>query len=263
MKYLPAIILKWIGLVFSGLVANAILFGIFNGIGLREGWSMLIALTLTVLAIININKLINKSIERQVAEREETTQSEKHSCKRCKKILSFFEIEHCKDCKNDYKRANELFREHGITPTMIMPQQSKYGVTFGKEVFYKIDWAIYNDLVDHLIKSKFDIDKVAQEFYISIGVQLEKEKKQIRETKQQMREKIEQRVYGKVQKKNRKILSEEEKDMIFNKFNNQCVTCGKTEGLHIHHKDKNPSNNIIENLSVLCGVCHKKVHMKV
>lgn len=51
--------------------------------------------------------------------------------------------------------------------------------------------------------------------------------------------------------------------MIFNKFDNECVVCGKNEGLHIHHKDKNSSNNQINNLVVLCEVCHKKTHMRV
>jgi len=46
-------------------------------------------------------------------------------------------------------------------------------------------------------------------------------------------------------------------------YQSECTACGATEGLHIHHKNKNPADNRIRNLTVLCGVCHKKVHMKV
>ena len=61
----------------------------------------------------------------------------------------------------------------------------------------------------------------------------------------------------------RAAISEKDKEVIFNKFNNECAICKGKEGLHIHHKDHNPSNNRMDNLIVLCGVCHKKIHMKV
>ncbi len=61
----------------------------------------------------------------------------------------------------------------------------------------------------------------------------------------------------------RAAISEKDKEMIFSKFNNECAICGIKEGLNIHHKDHNPSNNRMNNLIVLCGVCHKKIHMKV
>ena len=96
-------------------------------------------------------------------------------------------------------------------------------------------------------------------------MEVEEEIRRIKEAERQrkIREEAEKRLFGKVRRKKRLSLTEDERFMIFNKFHNQCVTCGKNEGLHIHHKDQNPSNNVIENLSVLCGVCHKKVHMKV
>ena len=41
-----------------------------------------------------------------------------------------------------------------------------------------------------------------------------------------------------------------------------CEDCGTTEKLHIHHKDKNPANNDLSNLAVLCSSCHKKLHWR-
>jgi len=80
--------------------------------------------------------------------------------------------------------------------------------------------------------------------------------------KMRIKEKAETRVYGKVKSK-RVPIKEEDKEAILRKFGNKCAICSKTEGLHIHHKDKNPKNNTSDNLIVLCGVCHKKIHMKV
>jgi len=78
-----------------------------------------------------------------------------------------------------------------------------------------------------------------------------------------IREEAEKMVYGKVKMNKREIISEKDKELIFDKFKNKCVICGTEEGLHIHHKDHNPTNNEIENLILLCGICHKKIHMKV
>lgn len=38
-----------------------------------------------------------------------------------------------------------------------------------------------------------------------------------------------------------------------------CAECGSNENLDVHHLDKNPHNNNIENLKVLCVPCHTKV----
>jgi len=38
-----------------------------------------------------------------------------------------------------------------------------------------------------------------------------------------------------------------------------CRTPGKVP-IQIHHLDENPSNNNLDNLAVLCGECHAKVH---
>lgn len=41
-----------------------------------------------------------------------------------------------------------------------------------------------------------------------------------------------------------------------------CEDCGTTEKLHIHHKDRNPANNELSNLAVLCNSCHKRLHWR-
>ncbi|MQT39306.1 HNH endonuclease signature motif containing protein, partial [Pseudomonas helleri] len=39
----------------------------------------------------------------------------------------------------------------------------------------------------------------------------------------------------------------------------QCEDCGKTgQYLHRHHKDENPTNNLPENIRILCVSCHSK-----
>jgi len=88
------------------------------------------------------------------------------------------------------------------------------------------------------------------------------EKLKEKERKREIREKAEKDFYGRVKSK-RDIISIEKREDILNKFDNKCFLCGRDEGLHIHHKDNNPQNNGSDNLVVLCGVCHKKVHMKV
>ena len=108
---------------------------------------------------------------------------------------------------------------------------------------------------ENLIKELKEVEKETR-------IQAEIEKIKLREQKISEKEEAEKRLYGKVKTK-RAILKPEEKEAIFRKFENKCSVCGKTEGLHIHHKDDNPKNNRIDNLTVLCGVCHKKIHMKV
>ena len=108
--------------------------------------------------------------------------------------------------------------------------------------------SIFNDLINKLVEDKF--------------IEIEANKILESQRKRNIREKTEKKLYGTVKTK-RKNLTEEEKEMIFDKFNTECVICGKKEGLHIHHKDENSSNNQINNLVVLCGVCHKKTHMRI
>ena len=39
-----------------------------------------------------------------------------------------------------------------------------------------------------------------------------------------------------------------------------CATCGTTEKLHVHHKDRNWRNDDPSNLLTLCASCHLKLH---
>lgn len=42
-----------------------------------------------------------------------------------------------------------------------------------------------------------------------------------------------------------------------------CARCGKSGNaynIHVHHKDWNPQNNILENLIYLCNPCHLSWH---
>lgn len=42
----------------------------------------------------------------------------------------------------------------------------------------------------------------------------------------------------------------------------RCEDCLTGKGLHVHHRDNNPSNNAPANLITLCGSCHLKLHWK-
>lgn len=39
-----------------------------------------------------------------------------------------------------------------------------------------------------------------------------------------------------------------------------CSSCGSKENLCVHHKDKNRTNNTVENLLILCKPCHTSHH---
>ena len=48
----------------------------------------------------------------------------------------------------------------------------------------------------------------------------------------------------------------------FKAFPHKCMVCGWNEDeriLEVHHKDENRSNNDIDNLSILCPICHRKI----
>ncbi len=40
----------------------------------------------------------------------------------------------------------------------------------------------------------------------------------------------------------------------------RCEECGGTKDLQVHHRDKNPLNDLPENLQTLCSKCHHKMH---
>jgi hypothetical protein len=52
------------------------------------------------------------------------------------------------------------------------------------------------------------------------------------------------------------------KTEIFKKYKNECAICRRKKFLHIHHKDRDAKNNKIPNLTLLCSICHKKIHRK-
>jgi len=47
-------------------------------------------------------------------------------------------------------------------------------------------------------------------------------------------------------------------ELVYRKQDGACIKCGKPLGnrFHRHHKDKDPSNNSIENLELHCVACH-------
>lgn len=52
------------------------------------------------------------------------------------------------------------------------------------------------------------------------------------------------------------------KDMLIEILGSHCNVCGEQAVLLIHHKDKNPQNNELENLQLLCRKCHGNAHTK-
>ena len=59
--------------------------------------------------------------------------------------------------------------------------------------------------------------------------------------------------------KNRVNPSEKLKIDILSLCNNRCCIC-QTPFIIIHHIDKNPSNNDLDNLAPLCPNCHAQAH---
>jgi hypothetical protein len=124
------------------------------------------------------------------------------------------------------------------------------------------------ELIKIIKKSKLDIPQLATYLQekmevINEAIKITGEESE-RQHKLKIREQAEKLVYGESKgKKKREAIKESDKELIFKKFGNKCSVCGREEGLHIHHKDKDPKNNRMNNLIVLCGVCHKKIHMKV
>jgi len=55
----------------------------------------------------------------------------------------------------------------------------------------------------------------------------------------------------------KKLLTEVGRDLF------KCERCGTTRDVELprHHKDRDRSNNEIENLEVICVACHNKEHM--
>lgn len=50
------------------------------------------------------------------------------------------------------------------------------------------------------------------------------------------------------------------RDAIRERDGNRCMICGSDDGLHVHHRDHDPTNDHPQNLVTLCGYCHARVH---
>ncbi len=142
-----------------------------------------------------------------------------------------------------------------------------YGNYEGTKINHKKDKKeIYSisikELYQRVIKNNFNVEKTLEEIEEEIEYKLQVDKLKEKERKRKIRENAEKDFYGRIKSKRDNLSLDKRKD-ILRRFNNKCVICDREEGLHIHHKDNNPKNNLPENLIVLCGVCHKKAHMKV
>lgn len=63
-------------------------------------------------------------------------------------------------------------------------------------------------------------------------------------------------------KRNKNKLSKFKKGKVLEKYNHQCVDCGAKGLLEIHHKVSrvDGGSNKLDNLVVICWVCHVKIH---
>lgn len=50
---------------------------------------------------------------------------------------------------------------------------------------------------------------------------------------------------------------------ILDRDGQRCTICGGEQDLHIHHLDRNPTNDDPANLLTLCGICHARVHTEL
>jgi 5-methylcytosine-specific restriction endonuclease McrA len=48
--------------------------------------------------------------------------------------------------------------------------------------------------------------------------------------------------------------------LAFKYYEPKCVNCGSVDNLVVHHLDKNFRNNKMDNLTILCRVCHSSIH---
>ncbi|WP_292518840.1 HNH endonuclease signature motif containing protein [Methanoculleus sp.] len=53
------------------------------------------------------------------------------------------------------------------------------------------------------------------------------------------------------------------RDVILERDGQQCVICGGSDDLHVHHLDRDPTHDDPENLLTLCGICHARVHTEL
>ncbi|MEK6916969.1 MAG: hypothetical protein AABW92_04440 [Nanoarchaeota archaeon] len=118
------------------------------------------------------------------------------------------------------------------------------------------------ELLQKIIECDYDVSKALKELEDKLEYHMHIEALKEKEKKQNIKETAEKDYFGEVRNK-RESIPDSLREEILQKYDYRCAICNAEEGLHIHHRDENPKNNLISNLIVLCGVCHKKVHMKV
>lgn len=192
------------------------------------------------------------------------------SCKKCGEEISVWRSFNwhgiCKKCYPEYEEEIDKDMENlekVEKATEILLQFCGNKDESYCEVFFEKYDILFEDVINNLIKNNFDLNKTILEIDeddedLLRLLEVYKLKRRVKRTK--VREEAEKEVYGKVKSERTPI---KEKEAIFRKFDNKCAVCGEMEGLHIHHKDEDATNNRVDNLIVLCGVCHKKIHMKV
>lgn len=195
-------------------------------------------------------------------------------CKNCNKEISklrgYLWSTLCVDCSkekfNIRKKVEEIDKIMNHLGYFQM-NEDNYDVCYRPDLVY---WADVEKDGEEIAKVSFKElikqfkEKIIDEEEVKKMFQLRKEihKIKTREKRYKIIESAEKEIYGKAKTK-RITIPKDQQEQILARFNNECAICSAKEGLHIHHKDQNPKNNQMGNLIVLCGVCHKKVHMKV
>ncbi len=113
-----------------------------------------------------------------------------------------------------------------------------------------------------LYKNQHDLNEVElKKREIAVLHKDELEKSNYTEQEKQLRidmwyrEAIEKGTQGK-EKKERIPVPVDTKKSVYERANYKCQSCGVTVNLHIHHIDKDPSNNSLSNLVLLCPTDH-------
>ena len=197
--------------------------------------------------------------------------NEKAKCKLCGREINFwinFLSGYCGECANRTVEAKQLLKENGFGTienlNCLYPHDTPYSELFLKKsqmISFPDGKSVYVGLIKDLIATNNN-QAVLRKFCEDIVIELEKSKIETRQKQLDLKHRAEKEYFGS-EKTKRITFTNDEKEDILNSFNNKCVICDTEEGLHIHHKDNNPKNNQMDNLIVLCGVCHKKVYMKV
>jgi hypothetical protein len=66
---------------------------------------------------------------------------------------------------------------------------------------------------------------------------------------------------SKTVKPERRVFTQRERAMILSIKGKECAKCGKRTYLQIHHIDGDRTNDSLSNLEIVCGDCHKDIHV--